>query len=224
MGVGPVLPIINQPADSDLTAIAALSTTAFGRSLLEAANGAAVDTIMGLPSRYVPLVARMIPTYYYGTNGGTSATTFTLGDMVVMPFWSTGGPIDRLVMEVVSGVAGGLCRAVAYAALDNGLPGDLIVESGSMDGTTGALKSATVSATLPPGLVFLGGVPQGALAPSLRVITNPGNMAVTSTSPFLSSTYVGYTRSGVTGTPPASFGAPSSTLPTSAIRCIVRAA
>ena len=55
MGVGPVLPIIDQPADSDLTAIAALSTTAFGRSLLEAANGAAGDTIMGLPSRYVPL-------------------------------------------------------------------------------------------------------------------------------------------------------------------------
>lgn len=57
MGVGPVLPIIDQPADSDLTAIAALSTTAFGRSLLEAANGAAVDTIMGLPSRYAPLPA-----------------------------------------------------------------------------------------------------------------------------------------------------------------------
>ena len=55
MGVGPVLPIIDQPADSDLTAIAALSTTAFGRSLLEAANGAAVDTIMGLPSRYLPI-------------------------------------------------------------------------------------------------------------------------------------------------------------------------
>jgi len=55
VGVGPVLPIINQPADSDLTAIAALSTTAFGRSLLEAANGAAVDTIMGLPSRYLSL-------------------------------------------------------------------------------------------------------------------------------------------------------------------------
>ena len=64
MGVGPVLPIINQPADSDLTAIAALSTTAFGRSLLEAANGAAVDTIMGLPSRYAPLRSATQATQY----------------------------------------------------------------------------------------------------------------------------------------------------------------
>ena len=69
MGVGPVLPIIDQPADSDLTAIAALSTTAFGRSLLEAANGAAVDTIMGLPSRHAPL---------YPTVATVSGTTDTL--------------------------------------------------------------------------------------------------------------------------------------------------
>lgn len=37
-----------QPLDSDLTAIAALSTTSFGRSLLELANGSAGRTALGL--------------------------------------------------------------------------------------------------------------------------------------------------------------------------------
>lgn len=39
-----------QPLDSDLTAIAALTTTAFGRSLLEAANAAALRTLADSPS------------------------------------------------------------------------------------------------------------------------------------------------------------------------------
>lgn len=37
----------SQPVDSDLTAIAALATTAYGRSLLEAANAAALRTLAG---------------------------------------------------------------------------------------------------------------------------------------------------------------------------------
>lgn len=37
-----------QPIDSDLTAIAALTTTAFGRSLLEAANAGALRTLAGV--------------------------------------------------------------------------------------------------------------------------------------------------------------------------------
>lgn len=38
---------VYQPIDSDLTAIAALSTTTFGRSLLESANAAALMTLIG---------------------------------------------------------------------------------------------------------------------------------------------------------------------------------
>ena len=58
MGVGPVLPIIDQPADSDLTAIAALATTTYGRSLLTTADvdalATAIATRTALSSRYAP--------------------------------------------------------------------------------------------------------------------------------------------------------------------------
>lgn len=42
------LSTVYQPLDSDLTAIAALTTTSFGRSLLEAANASALRTLAGL--------------------------------------------------------------------------------------------------------------------------------------------------------------------------------
>lgn len=44
-----------QPLDSDLTAIAALATTAFGRALLVLANQAALQTAVGLPAA-LPLI------------------------------------------------------------------------------------------------------------------------------------------------------------------------
>lgn len=45
----------SQPVDADLTAIAALTTTSFGRSLLALADAAAAITTLGLASVYQPL-------------------------------------------------------------------------------------------------------------------------------------------------------------------------
>jgi len=57
----------SQPLDSDLTAIAALTTTSFGRSLLEAANAAALRTTLGLGGAAT-------------LNVGTTAGTVAAGD------------------------------------------------------------------------------------------------------------------------------------------------
>jgi hypothetical protein len=51
----------SQPLDSDLTAIAALSTTSYGRSLLEAASAGAARTLLGLGSAAVEAASAFQP-------------------------------------------------------------------------------------------------------------------------------------------------------------------
>lgn len=59
MGVGPVSPIIEQPLDADLTAIAELVTTTYGRSLLTTADvdalATAIATRTAMSSRYASI-------------------------------------------------------------------------------------------------------------------------------------------------------------------------
>lgn len=73
-----------QPLDSDLTAIAALTTTAYGRALLTLANQGALQTAVGLPAA-LPLT------------GGTVTGNIVRSGAGVLPYWSdplmTGGKI-----------------------------------------------------------------------------------------------------------------------------------
>lgn len=63
----------SQPLDSDLTAIAALSTTAFGRSLLALADAAAAQAALG-----VPPTSRLVSAGSGLTGGGSLAADRTL--------------------------------------------------------------------------------------------------------------------------------------------------
>lgn len=73
-----------QPLDSDLTAIAALTTTAYGRAILTLANQAALQAAVGLPAA-LPLI------------GGTVTGNIVRSGAGVHPYWNdplmTGGKI-----------------------------------------------------------------------------------------------------------------------------------
>lgn len=82
-----------QPLDSDLTAIAALSTTPFGRGLLELANAAALRTAAGIT--LYPFGAVTAPT-------GVSAATASLANAAFVSRWFGGGTFTKIAMLVTT--------------------------------------------------------------------------------------------------------------------------
>lgn len=80
----------SQPLDSDLTAIAALTTTSFGRSVLAAANAAALATLAGVGTGDSPQVAAL----NVGHASDTTITRTGAGDIAVEgnALYRAGGP------------------------------------------------------------------------------------------------------------------------------------
>lgn len=73
-----------QPSNSNLTAIAALTTAAYGRSLLEAANAGAAQTLLGVQPTNNPAFTGTptVPTAVAGTNTTQIASTAFVADAI----------------------------------------------------------------------------------------------------------------------------------------------
>ena len=155
-----------QPLDSDLTSIAALTTTPFGRALLELADAAAARTALGTAyGTATGTVAEGISIAsatwrtgnYYGaaipiSNAGNAMAS---GTVRAVPFFNpvAGRTIDQLAIDVFS--ASGTPAAILYICTDsNGYPGT-VVASGSVTPAATSRQTASVSYTLPRGLLWL---------------------------------------------------------------------
>ena len=138
--------------------------------------------------------------------------TLSVGYIDLVPFvMAEPVGLDRIGTKVnVAGGAGSVIRLGIYRDVD-GLPRDLVLDAGTIDGTSATMQAITISVQLPRDIYWMGVVAQ--------VGTSPGVVAYTPVGagcPFIgiptqssSTTAMAYWIAGVTGALPATLGAPT---------------
>ena len=151
-----------QLSDADLTELAALSTTAYGRGLLELANAAAGRTALDAAQSshaHVGLVGagplaavtgRWAPAGLH--NAGASTTTRAIGadeSYGVPIFLHSSMSFDAIGFNVSTAAsAGAVARLALYRPSASYLPGALEVDAGTVAIDSTGQKTATISKTL----------------------------------------------------------------------------
>ena len=141
--------------------------------------------------------------------GGVSAATITNNQLRGYP-WTVSQRvrIDRIGAEVtIVGDAGSVIRIGLYEDND-GLPGDLITEFGTVPGDSVGAHEITVDETLEPGIYWLAAAVQNVsvTSPTLRVTnTSSAIPGVSGTSFGSGNGFVGVVQSSVSGALPSPF-------------------
>jgi hypothetical protein len=157
--------------------------------------------------------------FYYQGNIGLATGTFSTGVLRLTPVYiGASCNIEALFMEfTVAGEASGIFIPALYADNGSGYPGYLVTEGPSISTGTGnagvvsttgvpGVYATTVSASINPGLYWIGGVPQSTVAATLRQATFTAAPLGTSGLPSTgSSVNLGYAQTGVTSTLPIVF-------------------
>jgi len=167
-----------QPADSDLTAIAALTTTSFGRSLLTQADAAATLAAIGAASNAAVPFKAQVGDWVSQPHDGIFAATQTLNRLTYVPWLVPAGfaQTDGIAVEVTTVATSALCRLGIYLPhATTGRPGALVIDGGTVDFSSGGgaagIRTLTITATnLTPGsLIYVAVVPQGATAAARHI-------------------------------------------------------
>jgi len=126
---------------------------ATGQSLVKN-SGTNYDTVWGDPKFSWNTAAGS----YYGSDTAVSASASALTNRItaIPMFFPKPTPIDRVAFRITAGgSAGSLVRLGVYASTSDGLPGVLLHDFGTVDGTVAAaINEITVSVTL-EGFVWL---------------------------------------------------------------------
>ena len=164
----------------------------------------------------VPLHRRYAAGRWYNhenySHDATQTKSLTVGVIYLLPFvMAEPVGLDRIGASVsIAGGAGSVIRLGIYKDVD-GLPLDLVLDAGTIDGTSATTQAITISVQLPRNIYWMGIVAQVGTAPTVYAYT-----AVGAGNPFLGNTaqpgnqaFMAYWVSGVTGALPATLGAPS---------------
>lgn len=164
----------SQPLDSDLTSIAALSTTSFGRGLLALADAAALRTSAGLGTAATSAttdfqVRLQVSAQYITTAASATSSTMSANRCYYLPIQVVRtATFDRIGVEHTATTAANAVARLGIYNSTNDLPSSLVLDAGTVDlSTAAALKTITISQSLTPGIYWLACVVNSA-TPVLR--------------------------------------------------------
>ena len=164
-----------------------------------------------------PLPVPAAGQYFFALSQSSTSTSNTMGNGTLRL-----GPviiesplrIDRIGAELtVAGEAGSVLRLAVFADNGNAYPGSLILDAGTIDGTSATTQVITISTlSLAPGLYWMGGAVQSAATtqPTVRTASNPTipfGVPLGSSLPGAATAGMGFSQASVTGAIGASFTA-----------------
>lgn len=135
----------SQPLDADLTAIAALSTTAYGRALLTLANQAALQSAVGtINSRPNKVAGRWYNTVSTQLAAGAAVTANVIR---LIPFYlSQAVTVSDLGARISTLAAAGNFQLAIYAMDSNSLPtGNALAVTGNISTASATTVSADIT-------------------------------------------------------------------------------
>jgi hypothetical protein len=140
---------------------------------------------------------------YYATNGSVAGTqALGTGVMSLVPFWSPGvWSADRMAVSVTTGAASAVVRLGIYGVNTFDEPSTLLLDAGTVDGTSTAVVEATMSYTFGKGLYYLAAVSQVGNA-TLRTLGTGSSLTVphdSAANALSANGQNGYTVSSITG-------------------------
>lgn len=159
--------------------------------------------------------ARMRPnTYYTANNGSTINGTPTLNNLNAIPlFVPRSGTLAKLAINVSTLGAGSVTRLGVYSDIQDsygGMPGNLLVDAGTVDCSTVGIKEALVGIPITPGLYWLAAVVQNATcAMNLMQIGNGQLVGVNSANSIAGR--ISYYMTNQSGALPSVWGSTSTT-------------
>jgi hypothetical protein len=170
----------NLAADSAFTSafvpIGAVPTGGTTGQVLTKASGTNYDT--AFTRIYFPASGTVAGRYEYPEGSNTTLAMAANRLYLVAMFFIKPTTVDRIGVRVLTaGAAGSVIRLGIYNADDNMFPSTLLLDAGTLVGTSAAIVDITISQALNAGVYWFGAAAQGSPATEPTITGRTGNVA-----------------------------------------------